>query len=178
MPRVAAYSNRSARHCQGEHGVASRGSPAYVRSALVNRATIVRASASGEASPSRARQSRRRITALAIARWPPAEPRSPNAWRTTSPAARTQPTLRTETCSSPCTVPDTTDHSAPSTCRKKSANCATSSGKATAPRWEKTTPCTTRSEEHTSELQSRLHLVCRLLLEKKKNRKREADGSQ
>src|SRR2546422_8500676 len=29
----------------------------------------------------------------------------------------------------------------------------------------KTTP---RSEEHTSELQSRLHLVCRLLLEKKK----------
>src|SRR2546429_6837488 len=28
----------------------------------------------------------------------------------------------------------------------------------------------TRSEEHTSELQSRLHLVCRLLLEKKKKR--------
>src|SRR2546429_5062816 len=29
-----------------------------------------------------------------------------------------------------------------------------------------------RSEEHTSELQSRLHLVCRLLLEKKKQDKR------
>src|SRR2546422_4301538 len=29
-----------------------------------------------------------------------------------------------------------------------------------------------RSEEHTSELQSRLHLVCRLLLEKKKKIKR------
>src|SRR2546422_4840780 len=29
---------------------------------------------------------------------------------------------------------------------------------------------TPRSEEHTSELQSRLHLVCRLLLEKKKNK--------
>src|SRR2546422_5144910 len=29
----------------------------------------------------------------------------------------------------------------------------------------------TRSEEHTSELQSRLHLVCRLLLEKKKKTK-------
>src|SRR3989442_9056239 len=29
-----------------------------------------------------------------------------------------------------------------------------------------------RSEEHTSELQSRPHLVCRLLLEKKKNRQR------
>src|SRR5712675_3790364 len=28
-----------------------------------------------------------------------------------------------------------------------------------------------RSEEHTSELQSRLHLVCRLLLEKKNNTK-------
>src|SRR2546429_2085142 len=29
-------------------------------------------------------------------------------------------------------------------------------------------PASFRSEEHTSELQSRLHLVCRLLLEKKK----------
>src|SRR5438876_3906707 len=29
-----------------------------------------------------------------------------------------------------------------------------------------------RSEEHTSELQSPVHLVCRLLLEKKKNRDR------
>src|SRR5438309_8214109 len=28
-----------------------------------------------------------------------------------------------------------------------------------------------RSEEHTSELQSQFHLVCRLLLEKKKNKK-------
>src|SRR5689334_25016430 len=28
----------------------------------------------------------------------------------------------------------------------------------------------TRSEEHTSELQSQFHLVCRLLLEKKKNK--------
>src|SRR2546422_7670414 len=32
----------------------------------------------------------------------------------------------------------------------------------------RTLPSTRRSEEHTSELQSRLHLVCRLLLEKKK----------
>src|SRR2546422_4944517 len=31
-----------------------------------------------------------------------------------------------------------------------------------------------RSEEHTSELQSRLHLVCRLLLEKKKKKKSTA----
>src|SRR2546429_7196419 len=35
-----------------------------------------------------------------------------------------------------------------------------------APRWP---PARRRSEEHTSELQSRLHLVCRLLLEKKNN---------
>src|SRR5439155_22594972 len=36
--------------------------------------------------------------------------------------------------------------------------------------------CSTRSEEHTSELQSRGHLVCRLLLEKKKqNTPRWAD---
>src|SRR3712207_7437128 len=37
----------------------------------------------------------------------------------------------------------------------------------------------TRSEEHTSELQSRQYLVCRLLLEKKKNRcvhSRSSDG--
>src|SRR2546429_6029701 len=33
--------------------------------------------------------------------------------------------------------------------------------------------CRHRSEEHTSELQSRLHLVCRLLLEKKKSRPAE-----
>src|SRR5690625_5305750 len=32
-----------------------------------------------------------------------------------------------------------------------------------------------RSEEHTSELQSRGHLVCRLLLEKKKNKKHHYD---
>src|SRR5690625_5674453 len=32
-----------------------------------------------------------------------------------------------------------------------------------------------RSEEHTSELQSRGHLVCRLLLEKKKNKAKEGN---
>src|SRR3989449_8140372 len=34
-----------------------------------------------------------------------------------------------------------------------------------------------RSEEHTSELQSRLHLVCRLLLEKKKKKKKKKNTS-
>src|SRR2546427_7495277 len=33
--------------------------------------------------------------------------------------------------------------------------------------------CATRSEEHTSELQSQSNLVCRLLLEKKKKKKAE-----
>src|SRR2546422_10156904 len=33
-----------------------------------------------------------------------------------------------------------------------------------------------RSEEHTSELQSRLHLVCRLLLEKKKIKSNDKSG--
>src|SRR5256884_1107552 len=36
------------------------------------------------------------------------------------------------------------------------------------PRWMRVWQALDRSEEHTSELQSRLHLVCRLLLEKKK----------
>src|SRR2546429_3248806 len=34
-----------------------------------------------------------------------------------------------------------------------------------------------RSEEHTSELQSRLHIVCRLLLEKKKRRTSSASSA-
>src|SRR2546429_4004889 len=38
-------------------------------------------------------------------------------------------------------------------------------------RCRSSTSLSMRSEEHTSELQSRLHLVCRLLLEKKKNKK-------
>src|SRR2546422_7924559 len=33
-----------------------------------------------------------------------------------------------------------------------------------------------RSEEHTSELQSRLHLVCRLLLEKKKKKNKATNS--
>src|SRR2546422_3901419 len=40
------------------------------------------------------------------------------------------------------------------------------------------TPTVSRSEEHTSELQSRLHLVCRLLLEKKKRRRNKVLGAK
>src|SRR5689334_23645875 len=39
-------------------------------------------------------------------------------------------------------------------------------------------PCPSRSEEHTSELQSQFHLVCRLLLEKKKKKKTEKKKNQ
>src|SRR2546422_8389440 len=35
-----------------------------------------------------------------------------------------------------------------------------------------------RSEEHTSELQSRLHLVCRLLLEKKKKQRHTINNTR
>src|SRR2546429_4374938 len=39
------------------------------------------------------------------------------------------------------------------------------------PRFPSSVAIASRSEEHTSELQSRLHLVCRLLLEKKNNQR-------
>src|SRR2546422_7242804 len=49
-------------------------------------------------------------------------------------------------------------------CRYKNAEGCSSQETHHAGCWE----LQVRSEEHTSELQSRLHLVCRLLLEKKK----------
>src|SRR2546422_6648391 len=49
-----------------------------------------------------------------------------------------------------------------------SASAREARPKCTAPNIRSTGPV--RSEEHTSELQSRLHLVCRLLLEKKKHK--------
>src|SRR5215217_9768764 len=45
------------------------------------------------------------------------------------------------------------------------------SGRRNAGPSRRSTPRSSRSEEHTSELQSRQYLVCRLLLEKKKNHK-------
>src|SRR2546430_15012989 len=60
-----------------------------------------------------------------------------------------------------------------------SKNCARTSARASTATWSITrisasTGCgamSTRSEEHTSELQSQSNLVCRLLLEKKKKKK-------
>src|SRR5689334_24323843 len=58
--------------------------------------------------------------------------------------------------------------SLPCASRGSSGNRRTSGSAVPAPG-----PRTTRSEEHTSELQSQFHLVCRLLLEKKKNDKNQ-----
>src|SRR3712207_8808020 len=59
------------------------------------------------------------------------------------------------------------------TCRVRSVSARTAAdgvepGRATRTRWT----AAVRSEEHTSELQSRQYLVCRLLLEKKKKNHR------
>src|SRR4051794_41735654 len=52
----------------------------------------------------------------------------------------------------------------PSARRRRSSRCSTSSSA-----WSSRS--SRRSEEHTSELQSPVHLVCRLLLEKKKQQR-------
>src|SRR5256884_4493220 len=57
-------------------------------------------------------------------------------------------------------VPDCPSRQGPLGCAQRESPLEEGSGKIRG---------TVRSEEHTSELQSRLHLVCRLLLEKKKN---------
>src|SRR2546422_6270611 len=51
---------------------------------------------------------------------------------------------------------------------KRSTACPSSTARRSRARPSWRHRAVTRSEEHTSELQSRLHLVCRLLLEKKK----------
>src|SRR2546422_7108816 len=67
------------------------------------------------------------------------------------------------------------DHGSFALRRVDTQRSARPSPPAGAPRWNQIsfpsvrTVGAARSEEHTSELQSRLHLVCRLLLEKKKS---------
>src|SRR2546422_8517773 len=61
-------------------------------------------------------------------------------------------------------------HTVPSATHPSCVSSSASSASATsASAAASTNASRSRSEEHTSELQSRLHLVCRLLLEKKKN---------
>src|SRR5687767_15752350 len=54
------------------------------------------------------------------------------------------------------------------TCSITSSRCNSSCPRSSSRRDAPTCGCATRSEEHTSELQSLAYLVCRLLLEKKK----------
>src|SRR2546422_2409895 len=72
-----------------------------------------------------------------------------------------------------------------STCASGSQVCSGNMGTLTAKAMKKAQKsqacsvspyCARRSEEHTSELQSRLHLVCRLLLEKKKKHQAQNVG--
>src|SRR5437660_6852273 len=68
----------------------------------------------------------------------------------------------------------------------RSSTCEKRATRRTTPprprRWRRATTrtpsCSSRSEEHTSELQSRGHLVCRLLLEKKKKKNTRSTSNQ
>src|SRR5207247_11130075 len=81
------------------------------------------------------------------------------------PGSRPDPAggSRGRTASPPTSTPGPPTPSAAPTAPPRSA------GSAGGPRRPRP-PADPRSEEHTSELQSRVDLVCRLLLEKKKNR--------
>src|SRR2546422_6875236 len=84
------------------------------------------------------------------------------------------PSRRSPTCcgSGICdTIPGTPTGSGVtvSCCRPGTPACC-STRCSTSPGTTSRSTTSSRSEEHTSELQSRLHLVCRLLLEKKKKK--------
>src|SRR2546430_9211760 len=89
--------------------------------------------------------------------WCSSTRRSPSC---TSPSARRRP--RPDTWTRHWRLSSTASNSFPATCPSR---CATRRHS-----WPRPGPPTrtTRSEEHTSELQSQSNLVCRLLLEKKK----------
>src|SRR5690606_41449144 len=65
-------------------------------------------------------------------------------------------------------APPSSNGSTPPTTVAASATTTSPCSPGSARRTRPATPTSTRSEEHTSELQSRENLVCRLLLEKKK----------
>src|SRR5699024_11927676 len=87
----------------------------------------------------------------------PSPPRRPSDLRPFQHARRT-PVPAARSCVSTRRWPSAAASSSSSSVSRSSP----SSGRPTA-------PVTSRSEEHTSELQSRFDLVCRLLLEKKNN---------
>src|SRR2546422_2760071 len=99
--------------------------------------------------------------------------------RRSSPASRTASRVSVMSCSATWRLPSSRCASA-RTKRFVSAEVAVATSAATfacVTDASRTNPLKSgndvvRSEEHTSELQSRLHLVCRLLLEKKKKKRR------
>src|SRR2546422_5297123 len=75
--------------------------------------------------------------------------------------------------------PPSRRRSKPATCAAPSAPRGVGERCRRSPAWTcASSAARSRSEEHTSELQSRLHLVCRLLLEKKKMPSQEIHDSQ
>src|SRR5687768_17848182 len=61
---------------------------------------------------------------------------------------------------------------------RPTGSCGKCSGSARAAAAASRSGTLSRSEEHTSELQSRLHLVCRLLLEKKKKKSNRTNARE
>src|SRR5207237_8501237 len=72
-------------------------------------------------------------------------------------------------------LPISSTSSRRTTSRRRSSTRATGPPSASSPKAPRRSPTSTRnrSEEHTSELQSHLNLVCRLLLEKKKKKQQK-----
>src|SRR5690625_6183262 len=103
--------------------------------------------------------------AFRTTKFPPGPGRAANVFTTSTTGA-----LATTSASAPAPT-------ARSPCRPRVTLCAPAARPTRAPicaAW--TTAALLRSEEHTSELQSRGHLVCRLLLEKKKPEHRDENA--
>src|SRR5689334_23599826 len=91
------------------------------------------------------------------------------------------PTRRSSDLAAP-TTPSPAADSRTSTAHRSRRTRRASSTRAprasTSPAWPAAPAAVLRSEEHTSELQSQFHLVCRLLLEKKNTKTSPVDQPQ
>src|SRR2546422_7136116 len=113
-------------------------------------------------APSAASRKQCKVTRTRRAgRYEPGKPGSPCAWVRELESYRIELRLQEKpwSTSSPSSVP-------------VSARCVSVPSGLYTRATRRSGSITQRSEEHTSELQSRLHLVCRLLLEKKKKEKK------
>src|SRR3989454_3859096 len=80
------------------------------------------------------------------------------------------PICRTTAISRPARTAAARARRGPGTLRRPVSPCGGTTRRRRTPRACSRTPAASRSEEHTSELQSPCNLVCRLLLEKKKKK--------